>query len=266
MTVAKGKVTHSGESSLTDNVEDSLTTSCHEAITRRSFEGSIAEVVSQYVDGSCARVQQKSSRHCLLSTQVPYSDVESSLSADTASSPTSVAGVVSLSSEVDSVREPVEVGQIDPMLNPDNIECVLPLSMRSPLDADNVDHCMSRNGDFSSRVTNSSVPDPAETWSNLCDLPASWDFSCLLSGSELLHDVKPVFGAPDSFDLALTPSCLDGYDGCFADPEGWQAGIPTNFTCNDDMVVEGHPATTSLPLQSLVCYNQLHGTSSTIFA
>lgn len=258
MTVAKGKVTHSGESSLTDNVEDSLTTSGHEAMTRRSFEGSIAEVVSQYVDGSCARVLQKSSRHCLLSTQVPYSDVESSLSADTASSPTSVAGVVSLSSEVDSVREPVEVGQIDPMLNPDNIECVLPLSMRSPLDADNVDHCMSRNGDFSTRVTNSSVPDPAETWSNLCDLPASWDFSCF--------DVKPVFGAPDSFDLALTPSCLDGYDGCFADPEGWQAGIPTNFTCNDDMVVEGHPATTSVPLQSLVFYNQLHGTSSTIFA
>jgi hypothetical protein len=139
--------------------------------------------------------------------------------------------------------------------------------MRSPLD--NVDHCMSRNGDFSTRsagVSNSSEPDPAETWSNLCDLPASWDFSCFLAGSELLHDVKPVFSAPDSFDLALTPSCLDGYDGCFTDPEGWQAGIPTNFTCNDDMVVEGHPATTSVPLQSLAFYNQLHGTSSTIFA
>ncbi|KAG0622889.1 hypothetical protein M758_3G131600 [Ceratodon purpureus] len=274
VTVAKGKVTHSGESTLTDNVDDSLTTSCRETITRRSFQGgagSIAEVVSQYVEPSCVRVIHNHSSHCLLSTQVPYSEVESSLSADTASSPNSATGVLSLSSEVNSIRElaapmAAEVAQIDPRLNPDNIECVLPLSMRSPLDSENVDHCMSENGEFSNTtgVVNSSEQDPAETWSNLCELPASWDFTCFPSGSELIHDVKPVFGAPDSFELALIPSCPDGYDGCFTDSEGWQAGIHTNFSFNDDMVVEGYPAT-FVPVQSS-SYNQIHGTSSRIFA
>lgn len=253
----QGKVSHSAESTLTDNIDDSMTTCAEitQALTQNcretSFEvvaGSIAQVVSRYVDSSPRSMRTGTrnalginSNPCLFSTQVPYSD-DSSLSmasppADTASYPNS--GVVSHSSVVGLPRDvPVsEVccrsnqGPVDPTQNPDNIQCMLPLSLRTSLSLDSQDlygdlplgWSVQPQTTTTGLISSSSFypqtmePDLSQTWSNLCELPASWDFSCLTFPE--LTDVKShstAPWAPEWNDFARA-SQLHGFDGFFTD-------------------------------------------------
>jgi len=129
--------------------------------------------------------------------------------------------------------------------------------MRSSLEPDYEDFAVRSSHPFQASSSSSSVQqlNTTETWSNLCELPACWDFSCF----PLSEDVKPVFGVPDSHELG----CPDGYDGCFMDSE-----MSLEFASDANVVIaEGYPASSSfVPVQSTFNYNfQFYG-PSTIFA
>jgi len=134
--------------------------------------------------------------------------------------------------------------------------------MRSSLEPDYEEFSVRSSHQFQASASSSSEVEVGETWSNLCELPASWDFSCFPSP----EDVKPVFGVPDSHELGWP----DGYDGCFMDPDCWHSTQMSLEFGNDGNVViaDGYPATSFVPVQSWTTLNyqhQFYG-PSTIFA
>lgn len=205
-----------------------------------AVRGTLAQVVSKYVDPD---------HQCLLSTQVLYSEDSSlsavSPSADTASSPNSITAktyvvpspsgpVLSRCSEAgESVTEPPAAAEVCSPLqplwptqqNPDNLESMLPSNMRMRATDSGV---LSSSGNRQPRggwSWSSTAPpltynqisqvnlieaDPAETWSNLCELPASWQFdqsepTYLQVADHELVDVKPELQEqqrwiPDSYE------------------------------------------------------------------
>ncbi|XP_024388171.1 uncharacterized protein [Physcomitrium patens] len=250
----QGNVSESGGSTTLDNVVDSMIT-CHE-VTRtlpqnhpyNSFgvgTGSIDQVVSQFVESSPSVVTAGTSStlafnsdQCSFSTQISYSD-DSSMSmasppADTASFLDS--GVLSRSSEVECLLEArtdevcscSSYGLINPSQNPDNLQCMLPLSMRTSslvphdLYAESSASCSLQPPAATTGVVHSSdnfphisEQDQSKTWSTLCELPASWDSSGFLA-SESIYEKPHLATAWTSECIDLVqPSTLWGYDDCY---------------------------------------------------
>lgn len=207
--------------------------------------GSIDQVVSQFVESSPSVVTAGTSStlafnsdQCSFSTQISYSD-DSSMSmasppADTASFLDS--GVLSRSSEVECLLEArtdevcscSSYGLINPSQNPDNLQCMLPLSMRTSslvphdLYAESSASCSLQPPAATTGVVHSSdnfphisEQDQSKTWSTLCELPASWDSSGFLA-SESIYE-KPHLATDwtsECIDL-VQPSTLWGYDDCY---------------------------------------------------
>jgi hypothetical protein len=237
------KVTVSNESALTETGQTSRVSRFYED----DGAGTLAQVVSKYVciDGPCRRMVgsdntnnlSAESSKCLLSTQVPYSEDSStssvSPSADTATSPDSASVVVPDS----DVNLYCSVNQ-----NPDNLQSILPSNM----------NLNQQQGEWASNVTrlrSLEVPaswsgvacEPSETWSNLCELPAAWQYYTDpgLVASEMEVELVDV-----TRDLAMrsceagSPAAWqsfqdDGCDGCFLSAD-WRFPEDSSISCVSD--------------------------------
>lgn len=192
------QVTVSNESTLTMSNGSQLHGGRSSSKLHEDEVGTLAQVVSKYVSidtGVHSTVKSSDSldsSHCFLSTQVLYSEDSStssvSPSADTATSPDARRPPRFLGSSLDP-NSAVEMifSSSTTNQNPDNLQSILPPSVASG---------MQQRGDWlncsSSSSSSSCQPDmnvttvtknswkscepPLESWSNLCELPAAWQY------------------------------------------------------------------------------------------
>lgn len=245
------KVTVSNESTLTETGQSSRG-SCVSKFYEDDGSGTLAQVVSKYVciDNGHRNIpsisldnNRSESSKCLLSTQVPYSEDSStssvSPSADTATSPDSISA---LPASVDSEMNFTSYSGKSSMFNqnPDNLLSILPSNMNP----------QQQQGEWPSNMTrlrclevpaswSGVICEPTETWSNLCELPAAWQYytdpGLVANEMEVeLVDVKRdlAMRSCDAASPAWQPYD-DGCDGCFLSAD-WRFPEGSSISCMSD--------------------------------
>lgn len=231
-------MTASNESTLTEIGRSSRASRFYEG----DEVGTLAQVVSKYVcidtgkAGSSFGTQLSDSSKCLLSTQVPYSEDSStssvSPSADTATSPDSASGLPTSGDSEMVFCKPSMFSQ-----NPDNLQSILPSSVNGYESQYSMNTQM--QGDWPinmTRLRSLEVPaswsgvtcEPSESWSNLCELPAAWQYytdpGLVANDMEVeLVDVKRELAMRNMSCEAASSAAApwqsfqdDGCDGCFS--------------------------------------------------
>lgn len=200
------------------------------------------------------------SSQCFLSTQVPYSEDSSTSSVspsnDTATSPDSATARSPPRFLPSSVENSLDPGSAVEMINfsssttfnqnPDNLQSILPLSVSSAMQqlGDWLNCSSSSSSQPEQNIVTVSMtqkswtscePQPAaESWSNLCELPAAWQYYIDpgLVANEMEHelvDVKRELATHGSCEgsVAWHQNFQDGCDACFFSDD-WQ--FPAQYT------------------------------------
>jgi hypothetical protein len=248
--------------------DESTMTVCNGARAAKLYEdevGTLAQVVSKYLP-------TENSSQCFLSIQVPYSeDADSSTSSVSPSTDTATSATARSQRPeflppipVEASLEPVEMITCLSK-NPDNLQSILPLSVSSAM-RDSWLNCSNSSSSSSSVVRNSWTVSPAaqphESWSNLCELPAAWQYYTDpgLVANEMEHelvDVKRELAMRCEGAVAAWPEEQsfqdEGCDACFfSDDWRWIPAAAHTDSCSvssasdatsdvEYLCIPGHP-------------------------